>query len=113
MDFDGVCTLLAPAKLERMHYIWELLRKCPRQLEPLNAEGPQNARLPETDIAALYKAHILEPCTAPVHTFGSAFTVVEEKKGTLRRRFILWPKQANQWLEEQGYVSAVDLNTQP
>nr|CAJ2478927.1 unnamed protein product [Leishmania braziliensis] len=41
-----------------------------------------------------------EASAAPSPLLGSAFTVVEEKKGRLRRRLPLWPRQASRWLEK-------------
>ncbi|EPY38285.1 TcC31.12 [Angomonas deanei] len=111
MDYDAVVRAMLPEHQERLTQMWKLLASAPSV--DLNTDGPHSV-LPDDDAAGLLAADIVEPVSrAHGVVLGSAFTVVEEKNAGLRRRFILWPKSLNQWIESQGYRSKVDLDMHP
>lgn len=94
MDYSAVLRHMKGEKRHRQEQLWDLLGRYPRSSHDASSSG---SALADSDIAALRHANIIEPflpgSTAPI--LASAFTVVEEKHGALRRRFILWPKALN------------------
>ncbi|KAJ9451624.1 hypothetical protein DIPPA_25091 [Diplonema papillatum] len=52
---------------------------------------------------------IASPSDTPGTFRNVPFTVVEDKAGRLRQRFILWTQEANDLLNRQGYVAQVPL----
>eukprot|EP00796_Vickermania_ingenoplastis_P006578 gene6578-biopygen4182 len=87
MDYAAVLQHMQEEQRHRQEQLWELLEQFPRSPRDANWKG---SVLPAADIAALCQANIIEPFlpgdAAPV--LASAFTVVEEKHGALRRRHI-------------------------
>lgn len=101
MDYSAVLRHMRGEKRQRQEQLWDLLEQFPRSPHDASYKG---SVLPAADVDALRKARIIEPFhpgdVAPV--LASAFTLVEEKHGALRRRFILWPKTLNSWLYKEG-----------
>ncbi|KAJ9466091.1 hypothetical protein DIPPA_26658 [Diplonema papillatum] len=57
----------------------------------------------------LVRLGIASPSDTPGTFRNVPFTVVEDKAGRLRQRFILWTQEANDVLSRQGYVAQVPL----
>lgn len=92
MCYTKILNMILPERQKRQEELWDLLRDFPRSSLDYPRRG---STLPSSDTQLLLGADIIEPFipdgSPPV--IASAFTVVEEKHGKLRRRFILWPQQ--------------------
>ncbi|KAJ9438701.1 hypothetical protein DIPPA_10770, partial [Diplonema papillatum] len=73
------------------------------------SQGQQRSHLMRAHAAELVRLGIASPSDTPGTFRNVPFTVVEEKAGRLRQRFILWTQEANDWLSRQGYVAQVPL----
>lgn len=107
MNYHAVLQDMRAERRSRQEQLWTLLRTFRDTQHPPPRHS--QAHLPQADITALLSADIIEPCSDPHPVLASAFTVVEEKHSTLRRRFILWPEELNSWIYSKGYRPQVEL----
>lgn len=67
------------------------------------------SRLQAEHAQTLSKHNIARKVSEPGQLLNVPFTVIEEREGKLRQRFILWTYDANRLAEKQGYVAEVPL----
>ncbi|CAD2215151.1 hypothetical protein AGDE_03479 [Angomonas deanei] len=109
LDLGSIRSRMNEGKRKRFDALWQLLHEALRALQA----GGTAHQLTPADAHTLRDAHLIEPLTKEQGLVASAFSVVEEKHGKLRRRFILWPKVVNEWLAAQEYKPEYELPTQP
>jgi hypothetical protein len=109
LDVDGLTARLHPKARTRFREVWE------RTFLPSLLDEPvaPPIRIPPSTLTPqqalrLCEAGVVEAGAGP--GYGNvAFTVLEEKAGALRQRYILWTAEANAAQERDGYAAYVPL----
>lgn len=104
LDFTAVLQRMADSRRRRVEEVFGLLRR----FVPKRDGG--YPPLPLADGQRLIDNGIAEPALdcSPIG-LAHAFSVIEHKAKGIRRRFILHPAEANEWLAEEGYTADVPL----
>lgn len=108
MRVDLLRQRMKPEVKDRFDQVWQLT------LAPGEAASAKATPVRQSDLCAEHARMLEEHGIACSVSEGGPlenipFTVLEEKESGLRQRFILWTKQANDLVEERGYVAQVPL----
>ena len=118
-DVEFVRQRMLPERRERFDAVWESSFPAPDVFTP--KEERSTTFFSRADAQTLCKDGIAERAPDGAVPTAVPFTVLEDKMVkvgnrrqrrrllTKRRRFILWPKQLNSFLKEQGYKADVPL----
>ncbi|KAJ9435250.1 hypothetical protein DIPPA_05142 [Diplonema papillatum] len=82
----------------------------PQTIPSKTSSPPGRSRLEAAHALELEEHGIAERAAGPGRDMNVPFTVVEEKEGKLRQRFILWTYDANRVVEADGYEAHVPLS---
>lgn len=103
LDLPAVLDMMASSRRARFEQVFNIVKR----FTPTKSN--QFTPLPQQDGDALLAAGIAEAAEDKSAVgLAHAFSVVEEKSGKLRRRFILDPRELNDWLENE-YKADVPL----
>ncbi|KAJ9457872.1 rab1 small GTP-binding protein [Diplonema papillatum] len=111
MDTAALRHRMRPDVRARFDSVWKATFFPVRDVQGENASEGQQRRshLMHSHASELVRLGIASPSDTPGTFRNVPFTVVEEKTGRLRQRFILWTQEANDLLSRQGYVAQVPL----
>lgn len=107
MDVGMLQQRMLPRVRQRFNDVWDLV------FQPAlskKARAPKPSRLQHAHAEELVRCGIAQPATDDgLASNNVPFTVIEDKPAGLRQRFILWTKEANDWVEQAGYEARVPL----
>jgi hypothetical protein len=107
MNTRQVVAWMNDKRRARFNYLFNLTFKSKPKLVPLQ---PSNSDLlPAIDADKLLQDGLIEPADPNSDIYCIPFTVTEERHEEIRRRFIIWTKQLNEWLKANGYEADVPL----
>ena len=94
IDVQAVVSWMKPAVKARFAQVWEGVNSGPPSPSPARISA-----IDPCDVDALHAIGVVRPSdlNIPTKSHCIAFTVVEERDGKLRRRFILYDPAANKW----------------
>ncbi|KAJ9437624.1 hypothetical protein DIPPA_26893, partial [Diplonema papillatum] len=107
MDTAALRHRMRPDVRARFDSVWKATFFPVRDVQGENASEGQQRRshLMHSHASELVRLGIASPSDTPGTFRNVPFTVVEDKAGRLRQRFILWTQEANDLLSRQGYVA--------
>ncbi|KAJ9463958.1 hypothetical protein DIPPA_05523 [Diplonema papillatum] len=111
MDTEALRLRMKPDVRVRFDSVWNATFSPVRGAKEGNSSEGQQRRshLMHSHASELVRLGIASPSDTPGTFRNVPFTVVEDKAGRLRQRFILWTQEANDLLSRQGYVAQVPL----
>jgi hypothetical protein len=107
--------MMTDARRDRFLHVWDLVTRpfefIHKNSKRLGGKSPVRSSFSPSHALQLLDAGIAEPVPeTEAHDFPAVpFTVVEEKDGSCRQRFILWTKMLNEEIEKAGYIPDVPL----
>ena len=112
LDLERAKWLMLPHIRERFDYLWNEITR-PSVSPYLKNNSPVSKDdLSHADVKSLLGADIIErvdnESTEPTRAWVFPFTNLEQREGKFRRRFIAWPKEHNNAIEE-SYDAVVPL----